>query len=63
MGGQARSDHCEWCIRERATRNEYLAQRVDVWKTASALIKELGGEQPPDPEHVLALCEFLEGET
>lgn len=56
------SERCKFCARERSIRDEYIAQRLDTWNTAAALIKSLGSDEPLNPDHVLSLCEFLEGD-
>lgn len=56
------SGHEHWCKLAQGARDEQLAQRMDVWKAAESLIKGLGNAEPPDPEHVLALAEFLLGD-
>lgn len=55
-------EHEHWCKLARGARDEHMANRVDTWKIAAALIKDLGNSEPADPEDVLALCEFLVGD-
>lgn len=53
---------CRKCERDRALEDQYRVEGIDLWNTAVAMIKKLGGEDPIDPMHVLSLCDFLAGD-
>lgn len=57
---------CDRCSRELAYTNEMLAARVDLWTTASNLLKErefTGDDNKVTPDNVLDLSIFLAGEN
>lgn len=67
--GGTMKDHqphlCERCSRDLAYSNEVLAERVDLWTTASNLLKDRefkGEDNQATPDHVLDLAVFLSGE-
>lgn len=57
---------CYRCSRERNEQAEMLAERMDLWKAASNLIKTHGWPEDSismvDPSDVLDLARFLAGE-
>lgn len=55
---------CDRCTRELAVSNEYMAQRMEFWKAAHALLhqEEWHEELPPSQRDVLDLAKFLAGE-
>jgi len=57
---------CDRCSRELAYSNEMLAERVDLWTTASNLLKDrefTGDDNKVTPDHILDLSIFLAGEN
>jgi hypothetical protein len=56
---------CDRCQQDLATRNQNLGERVDIWTTASNLLKgrEFPDNDQPTAEDVLYLAIFLAEEN
>lgn len=57
---------CDRCNRELAYSNEILSERMDLWISASNLLKDRvfeGDGNQPTPDNILDLAIFLAGEN